>query len=148
MARRPGRPRAHGRVSTLEPKEEILVAAARLFSGQGVGATRITDVAEAVGVSPPSSSYFAGPGSPARRLHSLVARHVDRLIAGPFDLWFVVGMRDPDRKRHKSVAREPRAWRDALARVVIDGVDVGQDIADLAVRALGADPARAVGEPC
>ncbi len=151
--RRWGRPRADGRVSTLEPKEEILVAAARLFSRQGVGATRITDVAEAIGVSPPSIYYhFAGlddivralldyvvdksaafatasatgPGTPARRLHSLVAQHVERLITGPFDLWFVVGMRDADGHRYPSAARQARAWRNAVARVVADGTAAGQ----------------------
>jgi AcrR family transcriptional regulator len=149
--RRRGRPRANGRVSTLEPREEILVAAARLFSVRGVGATRITDVADAVGVSPPSIYYhftgldeivralldyvveesaaFAtasatGPGSPVDRLHALVAQHVGRLIAGPFDLWFVVGMRDGI--RHPSVARQARAWHDAVARVVADGTAAGQ----------------------
>jgi TetR/AcrR family transcriptional regulator len=200
--RRRGRPRANGKVSTLEPKEEILVAAARLFSRQGVGATRITDVAEAIGVSPPSIYYhfadlddivralldyvveesaaFAtasatGPGTSARRLHALVAQHVGRLIAGPFDLWFVVGMRDADGNRYPSVTTQARAWRDAVARVVVDGAATGEfhpvdselavaavsglvyaalqerhrgrlvdpvEIADLAVRALGADPDR------
>jgi AcrR family transcriptional regulator len=200
-ARRRGRPRANGRVSTLEPKEEILAAAARLFSRRGVGATRITDVAEAVGVSPPSIYYhFAGlddivralldyvvdesaafatasatgAGTPARRLHALVAQHVGRLLAGPFDLWFVVGMRDVDGNRYPSATRQARAWRDAVARMVVDGIAAGQfravdpelavaavsglvyaalqerhrgrvvdpmDIADLAVGALGANPA-------
>jgi AcrR family transcriptional regulator len=189
-------------VSALEPKEEILVAAARLFSRQGIGATRITDVADAIGVSAPSIYYhFAGlddivralldyvveesaafatasaggPGTPARRLHDLVAQHVGRLIAGPFDLWFVVGMRDADGSRYPSAAGQARSWRRAVARVVADGAAAGQfdpvdpelavaavsglvyaaleerhrgrlvdpvDIADLAVRALRADPER------
>src|SRR4029079_8153595 len=118
-----------------------------------------------------ATASATGPGSPAHRLHALVAQHVGRLIAGPYDLWFVVGMREGDRIGYPSASRQARAWRDAVARVVVDGTASGQfcpvdpelavaavsglvyaalqerhrgrlidpvDIADLAVRALGA----------
>jgi hypothetical protein len=50
LARRRGRPRSSERGSDLEPREEILRHAARLFSAKGLGATRLADIADAVGV--------------------------------------------------------------------------------------------------
>src|SRR5262245_22018203 len=54
---RRGRPRRITRESGLAPREEILREAARLFSARGVGATRITDIAAAVGITPPTIYY-------------------------------------------------------------------------------------------
>ena len=56
--RRRGRPRAVERRSDLEPREEILRHAAALFSTAGVGATRITDIAASVGMTPPALYHY------------------------------------------------------------------------------------------
>ena len=133
--------------------EEILRAAAALFSTQGIGATRLADVADAVGVTPPAIYYhfanlddiveallqyvvgesaaFAttvarGPGHAGERLHALVRQHVERLTAGPYDLWFVAGMAEVDSRRHRSVARQAATWRRAVAGLVAEGTASGE----------------------
>ena len=125
-ARRRGRPRSSARGSDLEPREEILRHAARLFSAKGLGATRLADIAEAVGVRAPAIYYHfanldailselldyvvdesaafatrsvAAGGTSSERLWGLVEHHVRRLAEGPYDLWFVAGMSDDDRAR-------------------------------------------------
>jgi AcrR family transcriptional regulator len=146
--RRRGRPRASGRATELDARDEILRAAATLFSTRGIGATRVTDIAAAVGVTPPSiyyhfdnldaivgtlldyviveSSAFATsvrsrPGDAAQRLHALIAQHVERLTRGPFDLWFVAGLSEQDAKRFPGVGRRAHAWRRAVADLVAEG---------------------------
>ena len=148
---RRGRPRTNGRVPELHAREEILRSAAALFSHQGIGATRITDIATAVGVTPPSIYYHfenldaivgalldyvvidslafattvsAQPGQIASRLHQLVAQHVERLTRGPYDLWFVAGLTARDVERFPAVRRRANAWRRAVAGLVSDGVAV------------------------
>lgn len=150
---RRGRPRLVAARSGLEPREEILREAARLFSTNGVTGTRITHIAEAVGVTPSSVYYHfenidaivealltyvvdessafatavarrAGPCS--ERLHALIAQHVDRLTAGPYDLWFVVGPSQADSTRLPAVAAKAAQWRAAVARLVHEGVDTSE----------------------
>ena len=164
--RRRGRPRASGRATELDAREEILRAAASLFSTRGIGATRLADIAAAVGVTPPSiyyhfdnldaivgtlldyviveSSAFAtsvrtGPGDAAQRLHALIAQHVERLTRGPFDLWFVAGLSEQNARRFPDVGRRARAWRRAVAALVAEGVAAGAFSpvdADVAVSAI------------
>jgi TetR/AcrR family transcriptional regulator len=149
---RRGRPRTNGRSSDLDAREEILRSAAALFSHQGIGATRITDIAAAVGVTPPSIYYYfdnldaivetlldyvvveslafatsvsAQPGDAAERLRQLVAQHVERLILGPYDLWFVAGLTARDSARFPMVRRRAHGWRSAVAGLVREGVAVG-----------------------
>ncbi len=149
---RRGRPRANGRTSELDPREEILRSAAALFSHQGIGATRITDIAAAVGVTPPSIYYYfanlddivetlldyvvgeslafatsvsAQPGDAAERLCRLVAQHLERLILGPYDLWFVAGLTARDSARFPMVRRRANGWRSAVAGLVEEGVAAG-----------------------
>lgn len=151
--RRPGRPRAVGRTSDLAPREEILRHAAALFSTAGVGATRMVDIAASVGMTAPAmyhyfdnrdaiveallgyvvdeSAAFAtavagGPGPCADRLGSLVRQHVERLTAGPYDLWFVAGLSARDAERFPSVGRKAGQWRRAVARLVREGADAGE----------------------
>jgi AcrR family transcriptional regulator len=151
--RRRGRPRTNERRSDLEPREEILRAAAALFSTAGVSATRLSDVAAGVGVSPPALYHYfenldaivealleyvvadsaafatvaAGrPGACADRLHALVEHHVERLTAGPYDLWFVAGLSEDESRRFASVGRRATQWRRAVAGLVNEGVERGE----------------------
>jgi len=137
---RRGRPRRIAPSTGLEPREEILREAARLFSARGVAGTRLTDIAAAVGITAPSvyyhfdnleaivealltyvvdeSSAFATaaarrPGPCAERLASLVTQHVDRLTSGPYDLWFVVGLSEEESRRYSVVGRKATQWRRA-----------------------------------
>lgn len=146
--RGPGRPRSIDRSTGLEPREEILRTAAGLFSAQGVGATRLADIAARVGVSAPaiyhhfdnldaivrelldhvvgeSAAYATrvshSTGSSADRLHSLIAQHVERLVQSPYDLWFVAGLTDADRERFPEVTFVADRWRAAVARCLAEG---------------------------
>jgi AcrR family transcriptional regulator len=152
-ASRRGRPRRITTDSGLEPREEILREAARLFSGRGVAATRLTDIAAAVGITAPTIYYHfenhdaivgtllayvvdesaafataaarrSGPCSD--RLESLVTHHVERLTSGPYDLWFVVGMSADESGRFRSVARKAAEWRRAVGRLVSEGIERGE----------------------
>ena len=151
--RRRGRPRATATTSGLEPREEILRHAAALFSSKGVGATRLSDIAASVGVSPPAIYYhfdnvdaiveqlltyvveesaaFAtaaarGRGTAADRLRALVEQHVERLTAGPYDVWFVAGMSDVERARFPEVSGQAIRWREAVAGLVQEGGRAGE----------------------
>lgn len=153
IPRRRGRPRASGKVADLDARDEILRAAAKLFSRQGIGATRITDIAAAVGITPPSIYYHfdnldaivgalldyvvvdsaafatnvrSKQGDAAQRLHALIAQHVERLTRGPFDLWFVAGLSDHDTEAFPDVRRRATAWRRAVAGVVTEGIESGE----------------------
>jgi AcrR family transcriptional regulator len=150
--RRRGRPRR--RVgSGAEPREEILQRAASLFATKGIGATRITDIAEAVGVTAPTIYYYYDDldaiveallryvvdesaafatheadrsGPCAERLQSLVRQHVSRLTSGPYDLWFVAGLTEADAARFPRVATSATRWRRAVVRLVETGVADGE----------------------
>lgn len=151
--RRPGRPRAVERTSDLAPREEILRHAAALFSTAGVGATRMVDIAASVGMTAPAmyhyfdnrddiveallgyvvdeSAAFATAtatraGGCGERLGSLVRQHVERLTAGPYDLWFVAGLSESEARRFPSVGRKAGQWRRAVARLVREGVAAGE----------------------
>jgi AcrR family transcriptional regulator len=150
--RRPGRPRATGGDSALDPRDEILRHAAALFSAKGVGATRVSDIAASVGVSAPAIYYhfdnvdaiveqllayvvdesaaFAtaaarGDGPPADRLRSLVKQHVERLTAGPYDLWFVAGLSDAERARFPGVSQQAARWRRSVRRLAREAAERG-----------------------
>jgi AcrR family transcriptional regulator len=150
---RRGRPRSSGSGSDLEPREEILVAAARLFSGRGIGAIRMADIARAVGVTPASIYYHfdnreaivealleyvvdesaafatasAGrPGPCAERLRELLHQHISRLASGPYDLWFVAGISGEDTGRFHSVSTKAVRWRRAVSRLVAEGAAAGE----------------------
>jgi AcrR family transcriptional regulator len=151
--RRRGRPRSSERGSDLEPREEILRHAARLFSAKGLGATRLADVADAVGVKAPAIYYHfanldaivvhllgyvvdesaafatrsvASAGTSSERLWDLVEHHVRRLAEGPYDLWFVAGLSDDDRARFPGVTEMADRWRDAVVRLFEEGSDAGE----------------------
>ena len=151
--RRRGRPRTVAGSSELDPAEEILRHAARLFSANGVGATKLSDVADAVGVKPPAIYYHfanldaivehllryvveesaafatrtaAAEGTSADRLRALVAQHVHRLTDTPYDLWFVAGMSDADGERFPEVGRNANQWRRAVATLFEQGREAGE----------------------
>jgi AcrR family transcriptional regulator len=150
---RRGRPRARASTSDLAPREQILRAAAALFSSRGIGATRVADIAEEVGLTAPAIYYhFANldeivealldyvvgesaafattmaelEGRPAERLHALVTQHVTRLTAGPYDLWFVAGVVAAEPGRYASIGRKANQWRRAVARLVAEGTTAGE----------------------
>ena len=115
--------------------------------------TRITDIARAVGITPPTIYYhfenlpaivealltyvvdesaaFATAaarrsGPCADRLASLVTQHVERLTTGPYDLWFVVGLAEDDSHRYALVAERASDWRRAVAGLVTEGIERGE----------------------
>jgi AcrR family transcriptional regulator len=149
---RPGRPRSNGSAPEVDPREEILRHAAALFSAKGIGATRMSEIAASVGISTPaiyyhfdnrdaivgallgyvveeSAAYATAAsrrrGPSAERLRSLVAQHIERLTAGPYDLWFVAGMSATEGRAFPTVHRRADQWRKSVARLVRAGIDAG-----------------------
>lgn len=150
---RRGRPRRTPSTSALDPREEILREAARLFSEKGVAGTRMTDIANAVGVRTPAVYYHfdnmgaiveallsyvvdesaafataatASDGSCSDRLRALVLQHVTRLLGGPYDLWFVVGPSQASSNDFPRIARQVARWRRSVARLVDEGIAAGE----------------------
>ena len=80
-APRPGRPRHIPAASQVPPREQILDAAARLFTGQGYAATSTREIADKVGIRQASLYYhFAGkPGILAELLEMTVRPTLDSL---------------------------------------------------------------------
>jgi len=164
--RRRGRPRTVPSPEGIEPRQEILQHAAARFSAAGVAATRMGDIAASVGISTPALYHWfdnldaiveallryvveesaafatavaAGPGSCAERLGTLVTQHVERLTAGPYDLWFVAGLSSAETRRFVTVGRSATQWRRAVGALVRQGCAGGEFVAveaDLAVAAI------------
>jgi TetR/AcrR family transcriptional regulator len=151
--RRRGRPRTIPGVGA-EPREEILQHAARLFSANGVGATKMSDIASAVGVSAPTlyhhfenldaiveellryvveeSAAFATsveaehPGRPGERLASLIRQHIERLTRAPYDLWFVASLSDAETRRFTAVRQHATRWQHAVLKLAAEGARLGE----------------------
>ncbi len=112
----------------------------------------MTDIAAAVGVAAPTIYYhfdnldaiveallryvveesaaFAlneakQPGGARERLHSLLRQHVSRLTSGPYDLWFVVGLSQPDSGRFPTITHHATQWRRAVVRLIERGIADG-----------------------
>jgi len=146
-----GRPRANGTVSS-SPRDDILRAAARLLSGKGIDGTKISDIAEAVGVRPPSIYYhfkdmedivrtllnFAvfdasiyasrlGKGSsPSECLYALINDQISRLNESGMDVWFVTETAQLHRFNFPEVAQKVNAWRDSVAKIYRAGKRKGE----------------------
>jgi AcrR family transcriptional regulator len=153
IPRRRGRPRSIPGAGA-EPREEILQHAARLFSANGVGSTRMSEIAGAVGVTGPTLYYhfenldaiveellryvveqsaaFATSieaeraASPAERLSSLIRQHVERLTQAPYDLWFVASLTDAETRRFASVREHAAQWQQAVLRLAGEGARRGE----------------------
>ena len=57
---------------------------------------------------------------------ALIARHVERLTSGPYDLWFVAGLSEAELRRFPGIGRSAERWRRAVARLVREGVATGE----------------------
>ncbi len=153
--RRPGRPRRNSHApSALEPRDEILHHASAIFSAKGVGATTVTDIANAVGLTQAAIYYhFAGrddilaalidyvieetdafsaaadqQATPAERLRFLISRHVYRLTTSPYDLWFIAGLSEAEARNHDGLVEHHKTWQQALSAIVTDGQRQGHFI--------------------
>lgn len=151
--RRPGRPRANPGVATGDPRAEILEQAAAVFSRKGIEATRITDIAAAVGVRAPTIYHYfenlddivgelleyvvaesaafarrtaAEPGPAPGRLAAVLEDHLHRITTGPYDLWFVARLTDEEGRRFPSVARRADDWRRAVETIIEQGSAAGE----------------------
>jgi AcrR family transcriptional regulator len=137
-------------------RPQILAAAAEVIAERGVAATRIADVAERCGVSPPAVLYWfdskekllaeALTADDDRFYEELSERLADeaaprdQMVAlieaaagdADFALWMELwtwALRDPDLR----AAREgfDRRWRAVIETVVADGVAAGEFAADI-----------------
>ncbi len=141
MARRTGRPRLAPLTDPgLDPAEEILIAASRLFAEKGFSSTTTREIAQAAGIQQPSLYYwfptkldildrivssvvvgtasFAermahSPEPPLVRLYALLLHDTRQLCASPYDLSFL-----PNSPELKDERLTYRAGLTALYRVV------------------------------
>ncbi len=131
-----------------------MVEAARLFSTNGIRATSVVEIADAVGVKAPAIYYhfknrhaivnalldyalddidvFATSvahssqrGPATDRLVELVAQNVERLATAPFDLWFVWSISDTDQRLYPDFLAGFRAWTRAAGRLIERGKSEG-----------------------
>lgn len=146
-----GRPRASGE-SSEDIREDILQAAATLFSTKGVSGTRIAHIAEAVGLKSPSVYYHfsdideivhhliefvvndsmvfatsiaADSGSPRERLGELLEYHLSRLISSNYDLWFIASESGLPKSLSPHLTKNANRWRKAVSSLVNEGIKAG-----------------------
>jgi AcrR family transcriptional regulator len=148
-ARRVGRPRANDKARGKDPRHDILVAAARLFSERGYEGTPLSLIAEAAGLKNSSIYYYFGnkeeieealalytmndfgpeasaesTGGPAAvSLFRFLLDHVGRVTSGPYDLWYQVQMTTRPRSGLRSARYE--AWRGHIRTLVERGIQQG-----------------------
>jgi AcrR family transcriptional regulator len=133
-------------------RPQILAAAAEVIGERGVAATRIADVAERCGVSPPAVLYWFdskeqllaealtadddrfyqelaerldGAATPGARMVSLIETATES--ADDFSLWMELwtwALRDADLRAARE--RFDARWRAAIEAVVADGVATGE----------------------
>jgi AcrR family transcriptional regulator len=132
-------------------RPQILAAAAEVIAERGVAATRIADVAERCGVSPPAVLYWfdskekllaealtadddrfyeelgerlAGEATPRERMVALIeAAAADADFALWMELW-TWALRDADLRAARE--RFDRRWRATIEAIVADGIVAGE----------------------
>lgn len=110
VARRPGRPRLVPEQIPGSPREQVLEAAARLFTARGYAATSTREIAEAVGIRQASLYYyFAGKGEIVTELLSQTVRptveavaRIESLADGPETALYLLALTDV-----RTLARAP-----------------------------------------
>ncbi len=146
-----GRPRANGTVST-NARDDILRAAARVLSTRGIDGTRISDIAEEVGVRSPSIYYHfadikeiirtlldfavfdAAPfartlkegNSASDCLHALIHHQISRLNDSGIDIWFVTETAQLSRFHFPEIAKKIKAWRNNVGKIYLAGKKSGE----------------------
>ena len=150
--RRRGRPRHVDSHTGEDPREQILRAAASLFSTKGFAGTSMRDIADRVGVRAPSLYYHfrdkdeifealvaygvddprleaerlaTDEGPVATRLYRLMWDLAHRLCSAPYDLTCLM---DPHVRapRYRALNRKQSAWRKDVEKLVADGVANGE----------------------
>jgi AcrR family transcriptional regulator len=152
-ARRRGRPRRDGRTVVGDPTDEVLRAAAALFSDHGVLATTMTRIAAASGLQSSSLYYYfrnrdeivaalvaranvvsldlleriaAGDGTSASKLREFVEGDVVALCALPFDINEVHRIAGRDTTRFEAYWRERARMQRRLASLIRSGIAAGE----------------------
>lgn len=152
IVRKVGRPRADEKRRGKDPRHEIMVVAAHLFSVHGYEGTQLNQIAAEAGLRTPSIYYyFAGKdeirralsayavdqsaafatdmltegGRAAVKLHRLLVAHVGRLTSGPYDLWFLIELPGPLRSEPAPIEAMYLAWRRSVVALVEKAVEEG-----------------------
>lgn len=151
--RRPGRPRRAVGDPERHVREEILVAASRLFAEHGFAGTSIQQIADELDIrSPTIYHYFHDKqdiireiarytietsliyahslsetsASPTQNLYNMLVEHVERLCASPYDLKGLVDV-NPYKFEGLDLWREQvRLWGERLRKLVRRGIRSGE----------------------
>ncbi|HVJ95507.1 MAG TPA: TetR/AcrR family transcriptional regulator [Acidimicrobiia bacterium] len=145
-----GRPRLQPRNADVDPTDEILAVASRLFGALGIGATSMARIAADAGLAQSSLYYYfhskeevlaaivgranvvplelvrrieADGGPPAVRLYRFVRGDVLALCRMPFDINEVHRYSARDRERFAQYWDERKVLRRRIAAIVRDGID-------------------------
>lgn len=153
---RTGRPRADGRPSVGEPREEILAVAGRLFAERGVARTTMSEIARRSGLRQSSVYYYfrdkegilaeilgsvnrvildelaridAEGGSPALRLYRLIRSDVRHICAFPYDIVEISRLHALQEERFAPFWRERRELNRAVEALIAEGIASGELVA-------------------
>src|SRR5437763_15586045 len=149
VPRRVGRPRRDARTPRADTREEILIAAAKLFSRHGYHGVRLNEVARAAGLSSPAVYYYFSDKkeilhalgvfslgrtievtqallnrnvSPGTALFLVLWFHASRSMLNPYDMWYEVQFAGGnDGEFTEDYAR----WRRLLGQLINKAVSKG-----------------------
>lgn len=150
---RTGRPRAAGRTSDGDPRDEIVAVASRLFAERGVGGTTMSEIARRSGLRQSSVYYYfrdkeailgeivasvnrvildhlervnADGGTAALRLYRLIRFDARQMCRFPFDINEIYRLSALQDERFAGFWSERQELNEAVAALVAEGVAEGQ----------------------
>ncbi len=150
---RTGRPRAGGRRSDGDPRDEIVAVASRLFAERGVGGTTMSEIARRSGLRQSSVYYYfrdkeailgeivasvnrvildhlervnADGGTAALRLYRLIRFDARQMCRFPFDINEIYRLSALQDERFAGFWSERQELNEAVAALVAEGVAEGQ----------------------
>jgi len=151
ITRRVGRPRREAHDPTIDTREAILVAAARLFSQHGYHGVRLNQITGSAGLSSPAIYYYfkdkadilralgafslgrtieitrelmGRNGSPGVSLFLVLWFHASRSMLNRYDMWYELQFAGGDGEGVFSP--DYVVWRNLLRTLIRDGVSQGE----------------------
>lgn len=150
--KRAGRPRRTVGKPAADPRQEILVAASRLFSENSYGGTQLKEIADAAGLQTPSLYHyfsnkdeilqallnhankdseqfvryiFNGKGRASVKLRNVLVRYVSWLTSGPYAFWFLVGTAPRNATADTEFGQRYEKMADGFRTLLVTAIDEG-----------------------